>query len=167
MCMWRYVWTLLLITVFGYNVWHSHAEVWSKSRPDFDTPVSKSGRSFDQTSTLGGRSLVEISTKLLPPQCRSLVEVWSKFGRNSDPPQCRSLVEVWSKFGRSLAEVWCRSFVNILSNLLYFIDIPNKLRPNFDTGGVEVWSKFGLKFGRSLVEISAKLRHPSVEYMHI
>ena len=33
---------------------------------------------------------------------------------------------------------------------MYFIDISSKLRPNFDTGGIEVWSKVG----RSLVEVS-------------
>ena len=65
-------------------------EVWSKFRPNFD------------------------------PQCRSLVEVWSKFGR--------SLVEVWSKFGRSLVQVW------------------SKFGRSFDTGGVEIWPKFRANF---------------------
>ena len=159
MYMWWYVWTLLLITVFDYNVWHNHAEVWSKSRPDFDTPVPKSGRSSDQTSTLGGRSLVEIPTKLRPPPV-------SKFGRSLVEVLCRSLVDILmllcisfiyratfdqtsslgvSKFGRSLAEVWSK-----LGRSL--VEAPTELRP---------------PQCRSLVEIAAKLRHPSVEYMHI
>ena len=84
-------------------------EVWSKFRPNFDTPsvevwcrglvdilsnsiciswicranfdqtstlgVSKFGRSLVGDSTLGGRSLVGISTKLRPPS----VEVWSNW----------------------------------------------------------------------------------------
>ena len=78
-------------------------EVWSKFRPNFDTPSvevwSKFGRSlvaflsnlhcisliyganFDQTSTLGGVEVwVEISTKLR----HWGVEVWSKFRPNFD-----------------------------------------------------------------------------------
>ena len=103
------------------------AEVWSKFRPNFDTPS------------------VEVWSKF----GRSLVEVWSKFGR--------SLVEVWSTFGRSLVSQFGRHLVKFT---LYFIDVPSKLRPNFDTGGVEIWSKFGRslvevwsKFGRRLVEV--------------
>ena len=66
----------------------------------------------------------------------------SKFGR--------SLVEVWSKFGRSLvSQFGIHLFIKFTR---YFIDIPSKLRPNFDTGCVEVWSKFG----RSLVEVWSK-----------
>ena len=81
-------------------------------------------------------------------------------------------VEVWLKFGRSLVEVWCRSLVDMfIKCTMCVIDIPSKLRPNFDTGCVEVWSKFDVevwsKFRhwgcRSLVEISTKLRPPSVE----
>ena len=63
------------------------------------------------------------------------------------------LNDVVSKFGRSLVEVWCRSWVDIFIKFtMYVIDIPSKLRPNFDTGDVEVWSKFG----RSLVEVWSK-----------
>ena len=73
------------------------------------------------------------------------VEVWSKFGR--------SLVEVWSKFGRSLVEQFGRHFIRFI---MCFIDIPSKLRPNFDTGGVEVWSKFGRSFDTGGVEVWSK-----------
>ena len=59
---------------------------------------------------------------------------------------------------RSLVEVWCRSLVDIVLNLLYFIGIPSKLRPNFDTGGVEVWSKFGRSFDTGGVEVWSKFR---------
>ena len=148
MYMWWYVWTLLLITVFDYNVWHNHAGVWSKFRPDFDTGGSQFGRNFDQTSTLGGRSLVEILTKLRPPQCRSLVEVWSQFGR-------------------SLVEVWCRSLVGIFFNQIYYVfhwstEQPStKLRHWGCRSLVEVWSKFRpnfdppvSKFGRNLCQAS-------------
>ena len=87
-----------------------------------------------QTSTLGGRSLVEISTKLRHPQCRSLVEVWSKFGRR--------LVEVStlgvSKFGRHFGQT---STLGV-----------SKFGRNFD--------QTSTRGGRSLVEISTKLRHP-------
>ena len=41
---------------------------------------------------------------------------------------------------------------------MYFIDIPSKLRPNFDTGGVEVWSKFGRSFDTGGVEVWSKFR---------
>ena len=91
----------------------------------------------------------------------------SKFGRNFDQtstPKCRSLVEVWLKFGRRLVSHFGRQFIKFT---MHFIDISSKLRANFDTGGVEVWSKFGRSlvevstFGVSkLVEISTKLRHP-------
>ena len=92
------------------------------------------------------RSLVAISTKLRPPS----VEVWSKFRPNFDTPS----VEVWLKFGRSLVEVrskFGRSLVSqfgkhVIKFTMCFIDIPSKLRPNFDTGGVEVWSEFRPNF---------------------
>ena len=141
----------------------------------FDTIMPKFGRNLDQTSTPQCRSLVEVPTKLRHWGGRSLVEIPTKLRH----PQCRSLVEVW-----------CRSLVDILSHLLCVSLI---YRANFDQTStlgvskfgwslVEVWSKFrhwGVsKFGRnldqtstpqcrSLVEISAKLRHPSVEHMHI
>ena len=88
----------------------------SSISPNFDTGGSKFGRNFDQTST----------------------------------PQCRSSVEVWSKFG---VAVWCRSLVDILSNLQC---ISLMHRANFNqtsTPGVS-------KFGRSLVEVWSKFRHP-------
>ena len=87
------------------------------------------------------------------------VEVWSTFGRR--------LIEVWSKFGRSMVPQFGR---HLITFIMYFIDIPSKLRPNFDTGGVEVWSKFGRslvevwsKFGRSLVEVWSKFGRSLVE----
>ena len=75
-------------------------------------------------------------------------------------------VEVWSEFGRSLASQFGRHFVK---SITYFIYKPSRLRPNFDTWGVEVWPKFGLsfaevwsKFGRSFdtggVEVWSKCR---------
>ena len=93
--------------------------------------------------------------------CRSFVEISTKLR----PPKCPGLVEVWSKFGRSLVEVLCRSLVNILLNLLRISLI---YRANFDQTStlgvskfgrslVEVWSKLvevWSKFGRSLVEVS-------------
>ena len=48
------------------------------------------------------------------------------------------LNDVVSKFGRSLVSQFGRHFIIFT---MYFIDMPSKLRPNFDTGGVEVWSK--------------------------
>ena len=75
---------------------------------------------------------------------------------------CRSLVEMSTKLRhlkcRSLVEIWCRSLVYILSYLLQFIDIPNEFRPNFDIGGVEVWSKFGRSFDTGGVEVWSKFR---------
>ena len=69
---------------------------------------------------------------------------------------CRSLVEVWC---RSLVEVWCRSLVkHCIKFTMYFIDMQSKLRPNFDTGGVEVWSKFGRSFDTGGVEVWSKFR---------
>ena len=88
--------------------------------------------------------------------CRSLVEISTKLR----PPKCRSLVEVWSKFGRSLVSQFGRHFIKFT---MYSIYIPSKLRPNFDTGGVEVWSKFRHWGCRSFVDILTKLRPPSVE----
>ena len=101
---------VLRITVFDYNVWYNHAELWSKSRPDFDTPVSKFGRSLVEVWSKFGVAVwyVIILSKLL---CISLIYRAnfdqtstlgvSKFGR--------SLVEVWSKFrhwgGRGLVEI--------------------------------------------------------------
>ena len=41
---------------------------------------------------------------------------------------------------------------------MYVIDIPSKLRPNFDTGGVEVWSEFGRSFDTGGVEVWSKFR---------
>ena len=92
-------------------------------------------------------------------QCSTIVfdALMSKFGRNSDQtstPQCRSLVEVWSKFGRSLVEVWCRSLVDILSKLqcVYLIYSANFDQTStlgvsqFGRSLVEVWSKFGRSF---------------------
>ena len=77
-------------------------EVWSKSRPNFDTwgveVWSKFGRSFECTSnhTLGMCIIVFMCSK-----CQV-----SKFGGNFDKTSTlevsqfgRSLVEVWSKFG--------------------------------------------------------------------
>ena len=62
--------------------------------------------------------------------------------------------------GRSLVEVWCRSLVSqfgrhFIKFTMYVIDMSSKLRPNFDTGGVEVWPKFD----RSLIEVWSKFRH--------
>ena len=89
-----------------------------------------------------------------------LNDVVSKFGRNFDQI---STPQVWSKLGRSLVSQFGR---HVIKCITYFIDIPSKLRPNFDTWGVEVWSKFGRslvevwsKFGRSLVEVWSKFRH--------
>ena len=83
----------------------------------------------------------------------------SKFGRHLDQistPQCRSLVEVW-----------CRSLVDILSNLLCISLI---YRATFDQTSTLGVSKFGRRLvevstlgGLNLVEISTKLRPPSVE----
>ena len=94
---------------------------------------------FDQTST---------------PKCR--VEVWSKFGRNFDrtstPGVSKFGVEVWSTFDRHLDFTMCS------------INISSTPRPNFDTGGVEIRSKFlstlyqtstlVSKFGRSFYQTS-------------
>ena len=103
---------------------------------------------LDQTSTLGGRKLVKISTKLRPPQCRN-------FYQTSTPPV--------SKFGRWLLGIAMTYIINLIKCL------PNcdtKLQPNFDqTWGVEVWSEFrpnfdtgGSKFGRNFDQTSTPTR---------
>ena len=66
------------------------------------------------------------------------VEVWSKFGRNFDQTSTLGV----PKFGRSLVSKFGRHLIENLEFTMCFIHISSKLRPNFDTGGVEVWSKF-------------------------
>ena len=51
---------------------------------------------LNQTSTLGGRSLVEMSTTLRHPQCRNFDQTSTKLWPDFDSPS----VEVWSKFAR-------------------------------------------------------------------
>ena len=74
----------------------------------FDTGVSKLGWDFDHTSTLGGRSLVEISIQLRHLQCRNFDQ--------TSTPLYRSLVEISTKLRPPGVEV------------------RSKFRPNFDTG---------------------------------
>ena len=57
--------------------------------------------------------------------------------------------------GRSLVSQFGRHFIKFT---MYIIDISSKLRPNFDTGGVEIWSKFGRSFDTWGVEIWSKFR---------
>ena len=94
---------------------------------------------FDQITKLGGRSLVEISTKLRHPQCRSLVEVW-----------CRSLVGIFLSSLQCISLI-CRANFDQTSTLGV---------SKFGRSLVEVWSKFRHLGCRSLVEVSTNLRHP-------
>ena len=75
----------------------------------------------------------------------------SKFGRHFDQTSTPPV----SKFGRSLVSQFGRHFIKFT---MYFIDISSKLRPNFDTGGVEVWSKFARSFDTWGVEVCSKFR---------
>ena len=84
-----------------------------------------------------------------------LNDVVSKFGRNFDQTSTPHV----SKSGRSLVSQFGRHMIKFT---MYFIDIPSKLRPNFDTGGVEVWSKFGRSFDTGGVEVWSKFR-PNVD----
>ena len=117
---------------------HWGVEIWSKFRTNFDTPS------------------VETSTKLRP---------------NFDTPS----VEVWSKVARYINEIH-RRFDKLSTKLRDQTARPNfdqtstKLRPNFDETSTLGVSKFGRNFdqtsilwGRNLVEISTKLRHPIVQ----
>ena len=79
------------------------------------------------------------------------VEVWSNFGRHFDQTSALGV----SKFGRSLASKFGRHLIEHLDFTMWFIHISSKLRPNFDIGGVGVWSKFGRRFYPN----STKLRH--------
>ena len=92
---------------------------------------------LDHTSTLGGRSLVEISTKRRHPQCLSLVEGWCRsLADILSTLQCVSLIYQAnfdqtstlgvSKFGHSLVEVWSK-FRHL------GVEVLSKFRPNFDT----------------------------------
>ena len=113
---------------------------------------------LDQTSTLGGRSLVEISTKPRHPQCRNFDQTSTKLRPNFDTPS----VEVWSKFARYINEIH-NKFYKMSTKLRH--QTSTKLRPNFDTWGVEVWSNFrpnfdtgGSKFGRNFDQTSTPHR---------
>ena len=131
------------------SIRHWGVEAWPRFRPNFDTGG-------------GGRSLVEISTKLRHPTCRN-------FDQTSTPPV--------SKFGRSLLGVSMKH----IGTLIYFFY--QTATPNFDqtsTLGVSrlveistelrppcigVWSKFRpnfdppvSKFGRNFDKTSARLR---------
>ena len=101
--------------------------------------VSKFGRNFAQTLTpvsKFGRVLVETSTKLRPNSDTPNVEVWSKFDRYMNKPHCKIKVfdQMSTKLRRQtstkLRHPQCRSLV----------EMSTKLRPNFDTPSVEVWS---------------------------
>ena len=140
----------------------------------FDTGGSKFGRNFDQTSTLGGRSLVEMSAKLL----HWGVEIHSKFPPNFDTggsklglnfdqtstpdipklrpnfdqtsakpghPKCRMLVGAWY-----INETHC--YVNRMSAQLRH-QTSTKLRPNFGTGGCRNLVKYSIKFRPHNVEV--------------
>ena len=114
--------------------------------------VSKFGRNFDQISTPQCRSLVEISTKLQHPKCRN-------FDQTSAPPM--------SKFGRSVLDLSMKYIVNLITCLS---NCDTKLRPNFDQTSTKLRPHFDQtstklrRWGcRSFVEISTKLRPPSVE----
>ena len=81
---------------------------------------------LDQTSTLGGRGLVGISTKLRHPQCRNFDQTSSKLRPNVGNPS----VEVWSNFVRYINEIQ-NKFVKMSTKLRR--QTPTKLQPNFDT----------------------------------
>ena len=59
---------------------------------------------LDQTSTLGGQSLVGTSTKLRHTTCRNFDQTSTKLRPNLDTPS----VEVWSKFARYINEIHCK-----------------------------------------------------------
>ena len=140
---------------------------------------------LDQTSTLGGRNLVEISTKLRPPQCRNFDQTLTKLGPNFDqistklrPNFDTPSVEVWSKVALYINEIHnkCDKVSTKLRHQTSTKLRPNldqtstKLRPNFDQTSTLGVSKFGRNFdqtstlgGLNLVEISTKLRHPTVQ----
>ena len=90
---------------------------------------------LDQTSTLGGRSLVEISTKLRHPQCRKLDQTSTTLRPNFDAPS----VEVWSKFARYINEIHSK-----LDKHVY-----QTATPNFDQTSTLGGSKFGRKFDQT------------------
>ena len=84
---------------------------------------------LDQTPTLGGRSLVEISTKRRHPQCRNFDQTSNKlrpnFDQTSTPPV--------SKFGRSLLGMSMKYIVTLIKmSTKLRHQTSTKLRPNFD-----------------------------------
>ena len=102
---------------------------------------SSIGQNFDT----GGRNLVEISTKLRPPQCRNFDQNSTKLRPNFDTPS----VEVWSKVAL---------YINGLHSK-YDKNVYQTATPNSD----QTPTKLRHPKCRSLVKIPTKLRHPIVQ----
>ena len=147
---------------------------WSLYVHIFDTGVSKLGRDVDQTSTLGGRSLVEISTNLR----HWGVAVWSKFRFKLRPPSVETSTKLRPNFDTPSVEVWSKvaRYINgIHTKFDKKKDVYQTATPNFDKISTKLRpppvSKFGRNFDqtatpqcRSLVWISTKLRHDCVKH---
>ena len=133
---------------------------------------SSIGQHFD---TGGGRNLVEMSTKLRPPQCRNFDRTSTELRPNFDqtstklrPHFDQTSTPPVSKFGRRLLGISMQCIVHLINKKnVYQTATPNfdqtstklrpnvaqtstKLRPNFDTGGS--------KFGRNLDQTSTPNR---------
>ena len=131
----------------------------SSIKPNFDTGGSKFARNSDQTST-------PPVSKLRPNFDQPSTKLRPNFGQTSAKPrhpQCRSLVEVCS--------VYSMKYIMDLIKCLTNCDA--KLLPNFDQTSTLGVPKFGrnadqtstLGGGRSLVGISTKRRHHTVQHL--
>ena len=118
----------ILNTTYSY-FWQEYPQFWSTNILKFDQHLYTIWPNFDT----GG------------------AEVWSKFGRHFDQTSTLGV----SKFGRSLASKFGRHLIEHLDCTMWFTHISIKLRPNFDVGGVGIWSEFGRRF----YQTSPKLRH--------
>ena len=129
-------WLMWYSQLWPTNIHNFDQQIFTTLTNNYTQFLNNTYLQFDQTSA---------------PKCRSLVEVWSKFGRDSDKTSTLGV----SKFGWSLVEVWCRSLIGIWSNTLILQCVLCMCRANFDqtsTLGVS-------KFGRSFYKHSTKLPH--------
>ena len=99
-------------------------EVWSKFRRNFDPPVSKFGRNFDQTPTPPvskfGRSLLGVSMKCIVNLIKCLPNCGTKLRPNFDQTSTLGV----SKFGRNFDQTSTlggRSLVGVSTKLRHHI----------------------------------------------